>query len=68
MFDVLPYWLVLTGLYWTMVYGGGIEWIKRHDFGSFSHASVSTWRRTWHLIWVLGTVATVIGMVAATHT
>ncbi|MBL8517369.1 MAG: hypothetical protein JNM76_10430 [Betaproteobacteria bacterium] len=57
LFDVLPYWVILTGLYVTVVFGGGAEWIKARDSGPFSDVPVWVWKRVWHLIWVLGSLA-----------
>ena len=62
--DVGPYWLLLTGLNFTMVYGGGIEWIHRRDgMDRFAHVPVAVWKRLHQLVWILGTVAFAIGIV-----
>ena len=60
-FDVGPYWLLLTGLYFTMVYGGGIEWIHRRDMGRFGHVPVTVWKKLHHAIWLIGTLAFAAG-------
>lgn len=62
--DLLVYWLILSGLCFSMVFGGGIEWIHRRGIGIFSEVPVPVWKRVHQLIWVLGTVALVIGALA----
>ena len=61
-FEVGPYWLLLTGLHVTMVHGGGIEWIHRRDTGRFSHVPVTVWKRVHHPVWLIGTFAFAIGL------
>ena len=58
--ELLPHWLILTGLYWTLVWGGGIEWIHQRDEGHSSWAQPAVWKKVWHLIWGLGTAALVV--------
>lgn len=61
--EIAPYWLLLSGLYFTMVYGGGIEWLHRRDSGMFQNVPVVVWKRVHHLAWLLGTGAFAIGVI-----
>ncbi len=55
-------WLGLTALYVLMAHLGGIEWVKERDIGPFASAPVEVWKKTWRLIWVVGTAATALAI------
>ncbi|MEO8102655.1 MAG: hypothetical protein ABI790_09020 [Betaproteobacteria bacterium] len=59
--ELLPYWLLLSGLCFSMVYGGGIDWMHRNDIGRFSSVPVAVWKKIHHVIWMLGTGVFVLG-------
>jgi len=53
--DVFTYWLFLSGVCFSMVFGGGIEWIHRREIRVFSEIPVPVWKRVHQFIWLLGT-------------
>ena len=61
--ELAPYWLILSGLYVTMVFGGGIEWLHRRDLGAFKEVPVAIWKRVHHVVWLVATGTFVLGMI-----